>query len=105
MFLMPPGSYDICPICFWEDDAIQLYYPHLSGGANSSSLIEAQVNFVQFDACNKEMMKNTRKAMEGDTRDSSWFPLWERRVDIPNVNDTERKSTSSVGDLYYWIRR
>ncbi|MCP3656364.1 CPCC family cysteine-rich protein [Herbaspirillum sp.] len=103
VFPTPPGSYDICPICFWEDDELQLYYPHVHG-ANPASLIESQVNVVQFGACNKEMAKNTRKVTEDDTRDCHWFPLWERRVDVPDINEIELKRGASVGDLYYWRR-
>ncbi|WP_374726467.1 CPCC family cysteine-rich protein [Herbaspirillum seropedicae] len=103
VFPAPPGSYDICPICFWGDDDLQLYYPH-AHGANPSSLIESQVNFVQFGACDKEIAKSTRKVMEDDMRDGRWFPLWERRVDIPDINAIEPERGASVGDLYYWIR-
>ncbi|HEY5908286.1 MAG TPA: CPCC family cysteine-rich protein, partial [Vicinamibacteria bacterium] len=34
MFKESPGSHDICKICFWEDDIVQLRDPHFSGGAN-----------------------------------------------------------------------
>ncbi|MFC5904955.1 CPCC family cysteine-rich protein [Streptomyces zhihengii] len=47
----PPGSYEICPVCFWEDDRVQLRWPDWTGGANRPSLIEAQVNFTDFGAC------------------------------------------------------
>ena len=36
------GSYEICTICWWKDDPVQLKDPNLSGGANKLSLIEAQ---------------------------------------------------------------
>jgi hypothetical protein len=29
-----PGSYDLCPVCDWEDDGVQLRYPSMRGGAN-----------------------------------------------------------------------
>lgn len=29
-----PGSYEICPVCFWEDDRVQFRWPAMSGGAN-----------------------------------------------------------------------
>ncbi|MDF9801431.1 hypothetical protein OKW21_006740 [Catalinimonas alkaloidigena] len=41
----PPGSYEICGICGWEDDAVQLANPCTKGGANSQSLDEGQSNF------------------------------------------------------------
>ena len=43
VFARAPGSYDICPVCGWEDDALQLEYATtLAGGANALSLFEAQ---------------------------------------------------------------
>lgn len=36
------GSYDIWPICGWEDDAVQLVHPTYKGGANSDCLYEHQ---------------------------------------------------------------
>jgi len=41
-FNQPHGSYDLCPVCFWEDDAYQLRYPELLGRANGITLVEAQ---------------------------------------------------------------
>ena len=29
------GTYDICEVCFWEDDPIQLDDPDFEGGANN----------------------------------------------------------------------
>jgi hypothetical protein len=40
-----PGSYEICPVCYWEDDDVQLARPDVGGGANSVSLNEARENF------------------------------------------------------------
>ena len=42
LFREPPGSCDICPICFWEDDNVQLRWPDWAGGANTPALIESQ---------------------------------------------------------------
>ncbi len=41
-------SYDICPVCAWEDDSIQFDDPDMRGGANSVSLNEARENFKKF---------------------------------------------------------
>jgi hypothetical protein len=41
----PPGTFDICPVCGWEDDDAQFNDPELSGGANQVSLREARANF------------------------------------------------------------
>lgn len=34
-------SFDICPICGWEDDCLQRKNPDFKGGANKMSLNEA----------------------------------------------------------------
>jgi len=107
VFDSSPGSFDICPICFREDDGIQLYYPLASDGANGCSLVEAQVNFVQFGACRRDMAENTRPATATDRRDPLWFPLWERRVEIPDIDDMSSSphQERSVAKLCYWLRR
>lgn len=46
----PPGSYEICPVCWWEDDGLQLRWPRLIGGANKISLIGGQRNFAKTGA-------------------------------------------------------
>ena len=40
------NSYHICPVCFWQDDAVQLEDPDFSGGANKVSLKEARANYL-----------------------------------------------------------
>ena len=55
----PTGkTYDICPICFWED-----------GGdidSNGVSLSEARVNFKMYAACTPKMLKFVRYATPKD---------------------------------------
>ncbi len=70
-----PGSYGICPICYWEDDEVQFDDPDYEGGANQVSLKEGQKNFLEFGACDKEMIDHVRKANKKDIRDSEWRPL------------------------------
>jgi hypothetical protein len=45
VFVEEPGSYDICPICEWEDDLSQLRFP-TTGGANIP-LVDAQAEFAE----------------------------------------------------------
>lgn len=103
VFESSPGSYDICPICFWEDDAAQLYYPEQEEGANACSLIKAQVNFVQFGACKRDMASHVRPVTLTDTRDPLWFPLWERRVVCPDQDECVALP-ESLSVLCYWLR-
>ena len=41
------GSYVICDVCGWEDDAVQLANPTSEGGANKKSLAGAQQSLLQ----------------------------------------------------------
>lgn len=36
------GEYDICSVCGWENDPVQLAHPDFAGGANHMSLQEAR---------------------------------------------------------------
>lgn len=71
----PPGTYEICSICFWEDDAVQFNSPDNEGGANKVSLRQAQRNFVDFGACERRVLSYVRKPSEWDRRSSNWKPL------------------------------
>ena len=35
-------DYDVCEVCFWENDDLQLKNPDMRGGANKESLNEAR---------------------------------------------------------------
>ena len=50
----PPGTFEICPVCFWEDDNVQFNDPSYSGGANHVSLDDARRNFATWGAKTKE---------------------------------------------------
>ena len=71
----PPGTYGICPICFWEDDGIQFDDPDYEGGANVVSLRQAQKNFTEFGACEQRVLSYVRSPTEQDERDAEWKPL------------------------------
>lgn len=71
----PPGTYDICPICFWEDDAAQFDDPDYEGGANEVSLRQARKNFVEFGACDRKVLLHVRSPGEHDERDAEWKAL------------------------------
>jgi hypothetical protein len=54
-------SYDICPVCFWEDDPVQFADPDYWGGANKPSLNEARVNFAAFGASERRVLPHVRR--------------------------------------------
>ena len=55
------GQYDICPVCFWEDDPIAEKYPDEAHGCNGVSLTEAQNNYKTVGACREDMVSHVRE--------------------------------------------
>jgi hypothetical protein len=41
----PTGTYELCKVCFWEDDGVQFRDPDYEGGANTPSLNQGRANF------------------------------------------------------------
>ena len=53
------SNYLICPICFWEDDGQDLDDLDSQSGPNHGiTLRQARANFVEFGACERDMLKN-----------------------------------------------
>ena len=71
-FDQPPGSFEICHICYWEDDPVQLLDPTYEGGASRPSLLDCQANFDRVQACEERFKGNVRPPGAEDTRDDGW---------------------------------
>lgn len=52
-------KYDICPVCFWENDPIQTDNPEVTG-ANRVSLLEGRENYHKYGACEVRLISRTR---------------------------------------------
>lgn len=63
----PPGTYEICEICFWEDDDVQFNDPDYEGGANLESLRQYHKAFIAG--------RVNRQPNNKDERAPSWKPL------------------------------
>jgi len=92
----PPGSYEICSVCDWEDDHVQLRFPGMSGGANKSSLFTHQLGAIsKFPvSCN---------IASGFSRATDWRPLLPSEVRTPSASVSAIASVAA-GDppQYYW---
>ena len=90
VFREPLGTYDICPVCGWEDDEVQTRWPGYRGGANTDSLCGEQARFLSR-ASNKAESTELQ-------RHPAWRPL---RADecLHATADPNREPY-----VYYWDR-
>lgn len=70
----PPGTYEICYLCFWEDDPVQFENADYVGGANGISLREVQQNVVRFGVSEECYMERGDKRKEFE-KDPNWEPV------------------------------
>ncbi|MEY9979829.1 CPCC family cysteine-rich protein [Lysinibacillus sp. RC79] len=70
------GDYEICPICFWEDDPFQKVNID-EEGANKISLVEAQINYFRLGVSEERFIHNVRKSKIEDKRNPDWKPIKE----------------------------
>ena len=56
----PSGTYAICDVCWWEDDAAQFRDPDYGGGANRPSLREARETFRRIGAIEQRFVGRAR---------------------------------------------
>jgi pantoate--beta-alanine ligase len=81
------GTYDICPVCFWEDDPVQLDDPDFAGGANRPSLREAQRIFDRIGAIEPRLKEDVRAPLPTEARDANWTPLRSEMRVLASVDD------------------
>ncbi|MBP5262778.1 MAG: hypothetical protein J6Z33_00230 [Lachnospiraceae bacterium] len=63
------GTYEVCPVCYWEDDPVQESDPKLEGGANELCLLESRRNFKLYGACEERYVKRVRAPLPEEMED------------------------------------
>lgn len=106
MFDREPGSHQVCPICYWEDNLVQLRFPNMPGAANVVSLVSGQRNFQSFGAADRRFVDKVREPMEWEQTESGWRALNQSR-DNPEepqrgVNYADSYPELDPTVLYYW---
>ena len=100
-----PGSYDICPICFWEDDLSQLRFAFTEGGANRVSLLEGQKNYQQQGVCELHLKQHVRLPLADERQEDGWrmLDLQRDNIEIPVLGLDYGATYPRDGTLlYYW---
>ena len=100
------SNYEVCPICFWEDDAIQSADPWFCGGANAPSLAEAQKHYEKFGAMEKRFLRHVRKPMKNDNKDPEWRLLnrSDREFVTTPMEIEENLNNNRIIPYEYWKR-
>ncbi len=102
------ANYDICPICFWEDDGLAIDQLDVPSAPNSGlTLREARNNFIKFGACEKAMIENVVSVSEkanfkkeirnfNSKKSDTVIIYWDKNLDTL----TERKTIRISNDKY-----
>jgi hypothetical protein len=100
VFAEPPGSDDICMICFWEDDATQLRFPLLGDQTNFVPLAEAQRNYAKFGAIEERFAGDVRQPTDDEARDPEFRPI--DPSDSFEETEADEGGPTDPTALYYW---
>jgi Cysteine-rich CPCC len=69
------GGFEVCPICYWEDDGQGSHDADRERGGpnNSLCLTEARRNFVAFGACEAAMKANVRPPSDDEKKYRKYY--------------------------------
>jgi hypothetical protein len=102
-FSEDPGNYEICHVCFWEDDPVQLLDPWFQGGANKISLLEAQKNYSELRVSEARFISDVKGVLPGDVRDPTWRRVAESdRKFVQTPAQLQKENPNGPWKWYYW---
>jgi Cysteine-rich CPCC len=69
-----PGDYDLCPVCFWEDDGMHGDDAASRQGPNGMALAEGQRLYRRYGASALHCLSKARPPAVNEPRDPDWQP-------------------------------
>lgn len=101
-----PGGYEICPVCYREDDPAQPRWPTMTAGANGLSLIEGQRNYQRIGACEDVSLRSVRPAQNDEPLNDGWQPITDsmlvRFEPLSTVGAKRTRWPRDHARLYWW---
>lgn len=97
------GDYDLCPVCFWEDDPDQLRWPDSADGVNGKSLIESQQTYLRLGAMDEVFVSKVRPARSSEPIDDGWRPV-DPDIDSFEPTGVELGTAAEFYTGPYWWR-
>ncbi|MFC7597534.1 CPCC family cysteine-rich protein [Terrabacter sp. GCM10028922] len=61
-------AYELCPVCFWEDDPNESRAPGFAGGANGVSIVDAQQTYLRLGAMHPAFVNKVRPPRPNEAR-------------------------------------
>lgn len=70
-----PGAYDLCPVCYWEDDGCHEDDAASLEGPNGITLAEGQRRYRRHGTSALHCLPHVRPPREDELLDPAWRPL------------------------------
>jgi hypothetical protein len=70
-----PGEYDLCPVCFWEDDGMHGNDARSVNGPNGITLAEGQRRYRRYGSAALHAIEKARPPTPEEPRDPNWQPV------------------------------
>lgn len=92
----------ICPICYWEDDLLQLRWPLYAGGANRVTLADAQRNYLGLGVSDRCFSDLVRAPRETEVQDAGFRVVDLERDNFELTFVQQAPWPSDRTALYWW---